>query len=145
MTAAGEQRFRCVACGGTFTATTGSVTQRFRHKQATVVEAAGYVIFGGASLREAAEEVGVAMSTVARWVKATRSSPEFMAEVKRARIDATPAEGRALVRRGCELGLITVAEAEEIELGDRAAYRQLFLRLRDHYGGLDALLSALKE
>lgn len=144
-TAAGERRFRCLTCGGTFTATTGSVTQRFRHDQALVTQGAGRVIFGGWSLREAADEVGVAPSTVARWVRAARNSTKFMADIKQARWDALPEEARALVRHGRELGFLTVPEAERIVNGDRAMYRQLFNRLREHYGGMAALLDALQE
>lgn len=145
MTAAGEQRFRCVTCGGTFTATTGQVTQRFRQKQALVTQGAGLVLFGGWNLREAAEEVGVATSTVARWVKAARSSPEFMAEVRRARIAAAPADVRALVRLGRDLCFVTAEEAEIIEAGDYESARKLYLRLSAHYGGVGALLTALQE
>lgn len=143
MTAAGEQRFRCVTCGGTFTATTGSVAQRFRHKRTLVAEGAGLVIFNEWTLREAAEEVGVAPSTVARWVKAARSSPEFMAAIRRAKVDTAPHEVRTLVSLGRDLEFITAIEAEAILVGNPDATRQLFRRLSAHYGS-GALLAALQ-
>lgn len=143
MTAAGEQRFRCVTCGGTFTATTGSVTQRFRHKKATVTQGAGLVLFRDWTVREAAEEVGVAPSTVAKWVKAAQSSPEFMTEIRRAMIAAAPGEVRTLVRLGRNLGFITAIEAETILGGNPDATRQLFFRLSAHLGP-GALLAALQ-
>lgn len=143
-TAAGEPRFRCTTCGGTFTVTTGRATQRFRHQRSKILEGAGLVIFGGDSLRVAAEEVGVAPSTVARWVNAARTSAEFMAEVKQARIDAASADLRTIIRVGSDLGFINAGEVDAILTGDRALSQRLYRNLKEHFGSARALLLALQ-
>lgn len=143
-TAAGVRRFRCSVCGGTFTASTGTVTHLFRHERSVVVQGVALVLVCMQSIRDAGMDVGVAPSTLARWVKAAENSPDFMWEAGCADCYAVPDFRAALVRLGRDLGLITASEETAIYVGDRTLYRRLFLQLSERFGGLVGLRMALR-
>lgn len=63
--ARGLQRYLCRPCGSTFSKATGSPLSRLRSKRRFIEQ--GRVMAAGLTLRDAAEEMGVALSTAFRW------------------------------------------------------------------------------
>ncbi len=146
-TARGVPRFRCVTCGKTFSSTTGTALHRLRHAKERIVEAAGQVLYGGASYREAARDNQVSHPSVRRWVQAFRSHPDLLAAMEQERRDALPVEVKALLAHGVEVGLISASKAAATELeilrGDRSTYRVLVAQLMERHGTFRNLLRAI--
>lgn len=146
-TARGVPRFRCVMCGKTFSSTTGTALHGLRHAKERIVEAAGQVLYGGASYREAARDNQVSHPSVQRWVQAFRSHPDLLAAMEQERRDALPVEVKALLTHGVEVGLISASEAAATELeilrGDHSTYRALLAKLMERHGSFWNLVMAV--
>jgi len=78
----GRQRYRCRLCGGSFTDTTGTSAHRIREdKRDKFYDAAVLMYAYEFDPVEAAEETGVALSTIYSWRKKIEADAELMREL----------------------------------------------------------------